>query len=142
MKRLFSILSIIFITTSTFAQADKILGTWLSADKKAHVEIYKTVSGAYYGKIIWLAEPNDPATGKPKVDSKNPDASKRNQTILGSLTFINFTYDDGEYTGGKIYDCRDGKTYTGKLWLNADGTLSMRGYIGFLYSTETWTRLK
>ena len=142
MKRLLSILFVIFITTSTFAQADKILGTWLSADKKAHVEIYKTTSGAYYGKITWLSEPNDPATGKPKVDSKNPDASKRNVPLIGSLTFLNFTYDDGEYTGGKIYDCRDGKTYTGKLWLNADGTLSMRGYIGFLYNTETWTRIK
>jgi uncharacterized protein (DUF2147 family) len=142
MKRLFSIISFVLITTSAFAQADKILGTWLSADKKAHVEIYKTTSGAYYGKIIWLAQPNDPATGKPKVDAKNPDASKRNSPLIGSLTFINFTYDDGDYTGGKIYDCRDGKMYTGKLWLNADGTLSMRGYIGFLYSTETWTRLK
>ncbi|WP_018344471.1 DUF2147 domain-containing protein [Cytophaga aurantiaca] len=142
MKRLLSILFFICITTSVFAQADKILGTWLSADKKAHVEIYKTASGTYYGKIIWLAEPNDPATGKPKVDSKNPDASKRNSPLLGSLTFLNFTYDNGDYTGGKIYDCRDGKTYTGKLWLNDDGTLSMRGYIGFLYSTETWTRLK
>ncbi|MGN6648270.1 MAG: DUF2147 domain-containing protein [Cytophaga sp.] len=142
MKRLFSIISLLLITTSAFAQADKILGTWLSADKKAHVEIYKNTNGAYYGKIIWLAEPNDPATGKPKVDAKNPDASKRNNPLLGSLTFINFTYKDGEYTGGKIYDCRDGKTYTGKLWLNTDGTLSMRGYIGIFYSTETWTRIK
>jgi uncharacterized protein (DUF2147 family) len=142
MKRLFSIISLLLITTSAFAQADKIIGTWLSADKKAHVEIYKTTSGAYYGKIIWLAEPNDPATGKPKVDAKNPDASKRSNPLIGTLTFINFTYKDGEYTGGKIYDCRDGKTYTGKLWLNTDGTLSMRGYIGFLYSTETWTRIK
>jgi len=142
MKHLLGTLAIICIATSTFAQADNILGTWITADKKGNVEIYKKTSGAYYGKIVWMAEPNDPATGKPQLDSKNPDASKHNQTILGSLTFINFTYDDGEYTGGKIYDCRDGKMYTGKLWLNADGTLSMRGYIGFLYSTETWTRLK
>jgi len=123
-----------------FAQADKIIGTWLTADKKAHVEMYKT-NDIYYGKITWLAEPND-AAGKPKLDSKNPDASKRSQTILNSLIFYNFKYEDGEYTGGKIYDCREGKIYTGKLWINSDGTLSMRGYIGFLYSTETWTRLK
>ena len=142
MKRLLSIILLVLITTSTFAQADKILGTWLTADKKGNVEIYKTASGVYFGKIVWMSEPNDPATGKPKLDSKNPDTSKRNQTILGSFVFLNYTYDDGEYTGGKIYDCRDGKTYTGKLWLNSDGTLSMRGYIGFLYSTETWTRFK
>lgn len=142
MKRLLSILFLVFIATSVFAQADKILGVWLSQDKKAHVEIYKNAGGQYFGKIIWLSEPNDPATGKPKVDAKNPDASKRNNPLLGSLTFLNFTYVDGAYTGGKIYDCRDGKTYTGKLWLNDDGTLSMRGYIGFLYSTEKWTRIK
>lgn len=141
MKRILSLLLFILLATHAFAQADKIIGTWLTADKKAHVEMYKS-NDIYYGKIIWLAEPNDPATGKPKIDSKNPDASKRSQTILGSLIFYNFKYEDGEYTGGKIYDCREGKTYTGKLWINSDGTLSMRGYIGFLYSTETWTRIK
>ena len=142
MKHLLVTLAILSITTSTFAQADNILGIWITADKKGHIEIYKNTNGAYYGKIIWMTAPNDPVTGKPKLDSKNPDVSKRSETILGSLPFLNFAYEDGEYSGGKIYDCRDGKTYTGKLWLNADGTLSMRGYIGFLYSTETWTRLK
>jgi uncharacterized protein (DUF2147 family) len=141
MKFLFNLFLFLFIGTSTFAQADKILGTWLSADKKAHIEMYKS-NDIYYGKIIWLQQPNDPATGKPKIDAKNPDASKRSQPIVGSLVFYNFKYKDGEYTGGKIYDCRDGQIYNGKLWVNADGTLSMRGYIGFLYSTETWTRLK
>lgn len=141
MKHLFTILLFSIIVTNVFAQADKIIGTWLTADKKAHVEMYKT-NEIYYGKITWLAEPNDPSTGKPKVDAKNPDVSKRSQTILNSLIFYNFKYEDGEYTGGKIYDCRDGKIYTGKLWINSDGTLSMRGYIGFLYSTETWTRIK
>ncbi len=141
MKKLLNLFLFLFIVTVVNAQADKALGIWLSQDKKAHVEIYKS-NNLYFGKIVWLEQPNDPQTGKPKTDAKNPDASKRSQTILGSLVFYNFTYDDGEYTGGKIYDCRDGKTYTGKLWVNTDGTLSMRGYIGFLYSTETWTRLK
>jgi uncharacterized protein (DUF2147 family) len=141
MKRILNILSLIFISLPIFAQADKILGTWLSADKKAHVEMYKA-NNVYYGKVVWLSQPNDPVTGKPQLDTKNPDVSKRSQPVLGSILFNKFTYDDGEYTDGKIYDVRDGKTYTGKLWLNDDGTLSMRGYIGFLYSTETWTRLK
>lgn len=141
MKRILIILSLIFISLPIFAQADKILGTWLSADKKAHVEMYKS-NNIYYGKISWLSQPNDLVTGKPQLDTKNPDVSKRSQPVLGLILFNNFTYEDGEYVGGKIYDVRDGKIYTGKLWLNEDGTLSMRGYIGFLYSTETWTRLK
>ena len=142
MKRLLCILSLLLlIITPAFSQADKLLGTWITADKKAHVEMYKS-NDIYYGKIIWLAEPNDASTGKPKLDLKNPDASKHSQPILGSRIFYNFKFEDGAYTGGKIYDAREGKIYTAKLWLNADGTLSMRGYIGFLYSTETWTRLK
>jgi len=141
MKHSFSTLFFLLIAVTASAQSDKILGTWLTADKKAHVEMYKS-NDIYYGKIIWLQQPNDPTTGKPKLDSKNPDAAKRSQAILGSIIFYNFKYKDGEYSGGKIYDCRDGQIYTGKLWVNADGTLSMRGYIGFLYSTETWTRVK
>lgn len=144
MKRLFSIVTLVTIVLtvqSAFGQEDNVLGTWVTADKKAHVKMYAS-DGVYFGKIIWLAQPNDPTSGKPLLDTKNPDASKRSQPILGSIIFYNFTYDDGEYTGGKIYDARDGKTYTAKIWLNENGTLSMRGYIGFLYGTETWTRLK
>jgi uncharacterized protein (DUF2147 family) len=43
---------------------------------------------------------------------------------------------------GKILDPRDGKRYGVQLWLNPDGTLALRGYLGvsLLGRTETWTR--
>ena len=49
---------------------------------------------------------------------------------------------DGHWSGGTIYKPDNGKTYKCKIALNADGTLSVRGFIGFslLGVTQTWTR--
>jgi uncharacterized protein (DUF2147 family) len=43
---------------------------------------------------------------------------------------------------GKILDPRNGKLYSVQLWLNPDGTLALRGFLGvaLLGRTETWTR--
>jgi uncharacterized protein (DUF2147 family) len=51
------------------AQADNVIGTWLTEDKEAHVEISKT-NNVYNGKIVWLKDPNNPKTGKPWLDEK------------------------------------------------------------------------
>jgi uncharacterized protein (DUF2147 family) len=129
------------LSIAIFAQADNVIGTWLTEDKEAHVEISKT-NNVYYGKIVWLKDPNNPKTGKPWLDEKNKDVNKRKLPLLGSKMLWGFTYDDGEYVNGKVYDSRNGATYSGKLWLEDKNTLNMRGYWGIFYSTETWTRVK
>ena len=141
MQRLFSFVFCVLLSTTLFAQADNIIGKWLTEDKEAKVEIYKS-NNLYYGKIVWLKEPNNPKTGKPWLDEQNENPSKKLQPLMGSLTLLGFKFDAGEYTEGKVYDSRDGKTYTGKLWLTDNNTLKMRGYVGFFYSTETWIRIK
>jgi len=141
MQRLFSFFFFVLIGATTFAQSDNIIGTWLTGDKGAHVKIYKS-NNQFMGKIIWLKDPNNPKTGKPWLDEQNEDPSKRLQPLIGSLILWGFTFDDGEYTQGKVYDSRNGETYTGKLWLTDNNTLKMRGYVGFFYSTETWIRIK
>ena len=46
---------------------------------------------------------------------------------------------DGSWSG-EVIDPRDGGTYQAKLWLDADGNLNLRGFIGIplLGSTQTW----
>ena len=72
-------ISMVFTThVNAQSKADKILGYYLTYDdetgaEKSQVQIYKDASGKYYGKIVWLKEPNK--NGKPKVDDKNPDAT-------------------------------------------------------------------
>lgn len=127
------------------AEADKILGVWVTADGNARVKIEK-IGNKYFGKTIWMKEPNDPETGKPKVDKMNPDESLRNQPRIGLRIMKDFTYEGkGVYKDGNIYDPNKGKTYCGKLTLVDDDNLDMRGnYCGFglLGKTSHWTRYK
>lgn len=141
MQRLSSTLLFVLLCTAAFAQSEKITGIWLTADKSAKVEIYNS-KNQFEGKIIWLKEPNDPTTGKPWLDKENEISIQKTLPLMGSLTLWGFKYDDDEYIDGKVYDSRDGKVYSGKLWLEDVNTLCMRGYIGLFYSTEIWSRVK
>lgn len=121
--------------------ADNIVGEWFTTDKKAKVKIYKAKNEKYYGKIIWLKEPND-ENGKPKVDKENPDESKRNEPIVGSLILHGFEYEgDNQWEEGEIYDPESGNLYSCNIELQKDGKLKVRGYIGFslIGRTEYWT---
>lgn len=145
--RLTLISFLIFSFTITLAQRgnpDAVIGTWLNGTKKGHIQIYKQ-GDHYLGKLVWLKEPNDPATGKPKLDIKNEDASQRTRPILGLINMTNFKYDGGNvWHDGKIYNPEDGKTYSCKMTLKDPNTLDVRGYIGIslIGKTQTWTRVK
>ena len=61
--------------------------------------------------------------------------------MVGSDFMTGFTFKDGEYVNGKIYDPESGKTYNCKMWLD-DSQLKVRGYWGvsLLGRTETFVR--
>ncbi|HET7649829.1 MAG TPA: DUF2147 domain-containing protein [Gammaproteobacteria bacterium] len=133
----------------TDAGADAILGTWVTEGGKAHVAISRA-AGAYQGRIVWLKEPDYPVDdkqgmgGQAKVDRENPDAGLRNRPIIGLALVSGFHYaGDGVWTDGTIYDPESGKTYRCKITLRKDGSLNVRGYVGFsLFGrTTVWTRL-
>ena len=50
----------------------------------------------------------------------------------------------GKWSGGRIYNPEDGKTYKCKLTLQDDGTLKVRGYVGLSIfgKTQIWRRLR
>lgn len=126
-------------------KADDIVGVWLTQDKDSHVEIYKD-GDKYFGKIIWLSEPIDSITGKPKVDDKNPNASLQNRPVLGLNLLTGFVFDDDQWNNGKIYDPKLGKTYSCYMEFpdaSNKNNLKIRGYIGFslLGRTVYWTRV-
>ena len=53
-------------------------GTWLTQTGTSRIKV-ADCGGALCGTIIWLKEPNDPDTGKPKTDKNNSDAAKRSR---------------------------------------------------------------
>lgn len=144
LQRIFrvSVLLVAFIIVSgaVFAQKDRIEGVWYNQEKTAKIEIYKAKNTKFYGKIVWLKEPEK--NGKPKVDENNPDKTKRNDPLLGLLVLKGFEKDgeDG-YEDGTIYDPKNGKTYSCIITHKGD-KLDVRGYVGISWigRTAVWTK--
>jgi uncharacterized protein (DUF2147 family) len=144
MKPLLLLLFIFSSLTALSQKGDAVIGKWKNGEGTGIVEIYRTTSGHYAGKIIWLKEPIDPETGKPKLDKRNPDESKRQVPTLGLINMHGFKYneEDNVWEDGNIYDPKNGKEYSCKMELQDNNTLKVRGYIGvsMIGRTDTWTR--
>lgn len=144
MKKLLTLSVFILLAIVSFASdnPDDIIGTWANSSNKAHIQIFKQ-GGKYYGKVVWLRNPND-ASGKPKVDKKNPDVNARNRKIIGLVVLRDFTFDGDEWKHGKIYNPEDGKEYKSLIKLQNKKQLAVRGYIGIslIGKTENFTRIK
>lgn len=148
MKRLFALMAVVafsaFIMKPANSEGDKIVGVWEPGHGKAKVKIEK-IADKYYGKIVWLLEPIDPDTNKPKVDKNNPDESMRNVPLKGYRILKDFVYKgNGEWAEGTIYDPENGSTYSCEIKMKDDNTLDIRGYIGVrtFGRTDTWKRLQ
>jgi uncharacterized protein (DUF2147 family) len=128
---------------SVYAQkADAILGSWANENGQDHILIYKR-GDKFFGKLDWIKVPND-EQGKPKTDKNNPDPALRARPVFGLELLKDFTFDgDNGYSGGTVYDPKNGKTYSCKMTLEGN-TLKIRGYIGIsLFGRSvTWTRVK
>src|SRR5690606_4566928 len=78
---------------------------------------------------------------KEVLDVNNPDEKLRNRSLLGLKNLDGFKFDDGEWTGGEIYDPKKGKTYSANMEIE-DGKLHLRGYVGvpLFGRTAVWER--
>lgn len=123
--------------------ADTLVGVWEPSHGKARVKIEK-IADKYYGKIVWLKEPIDPATNAAKVDKNNPDESMRQVPLKGYRLLKDFTYaGKGEWVDGTIYDPENGNNYSCVIKAKDVNTLDIRGYIGVktFGRTDVWKRV-
>lgn len=146
MRRIILLLSLLFTSNLIFGQKDAelIIGTWQTGSGNARVEIYKNAN-TYQGKIIWLSEPIDPETNKPKTDTKHPNVKLHARPLLGLVNLWGFSYnEDGFWENGHIYDPKTGKEYKCTITPKDKNTLNVRGFIGIslIGRTDTWTRVK
>lgn len=150
MKQVLSICFLVMgVVTPLFAQtndADRLLGVWQTAEKDGKIELYK--SGAMYaGKLIWGADmfERDGKTrdaAQSKKDVNNPDPALQKRPLQNLVILTGFTYRDGIWDGGSIYDPESGKTYRCTMKLK-NGKLDIRGYVGLSLfgKTVTWSRV-
>ena len=122
----------------------EIIGLWLSEDKEAVIDV-RAYDGELRGRIVWLEPPPDKQAEELR-DVHNKDESRRDQKILGMFILWGFQEKSEEglkWSGGWIYDPKNGKTYKCKLALKGAERLDIRGYVGISVFGRTthWTRI-
>ena len=118
-----------------------IAGDWLTRDGKSIVRIERN-GPTFTGAIVWLKDPEAPGGG-PKLDHMNPEPSRRGRNILGLVILRDLRSDqDGNWSGGRIYDPESGKTYRCEASLDGPDRVRIRGFVGIalLGRTEIWQR--
>src|SRR5215472_11862118 len=127
-----------FSKTVTAADA---LGTWYTGDKESQVRIVNC-GAALCGNLVWLKEPNDPATGRPKTDKNNADPSKQGRPLLGVPIVLGMKPSGAGQWSGEVYNASDGKTYSGSFTLTGPNSADLKGCVlSILCKSQTWTRV-
>lgn len=127
-----------FFILSVSAQRTSPIGKWKTVDDntgktKSVVEVYEK-GGKLFGKILDLIDPDEP---EPKCKECDEDDPRYMEPVVGLEIIRNMEKDGNEWEDGDILDPENGKVYRCKLWVE-EGKLQVRGYIAFLYRTQTW----
>ncbi len=141
MKKGLFICTLLFVSFLSKAQ-DITSGLWYNDEKTGKVQFYMQ-NNKLFGKIVWLATPNE--NGKPRTDVNNPDSKKRSTPLQGLVFMKNFEKTGkNTWENGTIYDPKNGKTYSCEITQDSNDLLNVRGYIGIslIGRTSKFTRVK
>jgi uncharacterized protein (DUF2147 family) len=117
-------------------------GTWLTEPGTSRIRI-ADCGGALCGTIVWLRDPVDTETQKPRLDKLNADASRRTRPLTGTTIVIGMKPAGADKWSGQVYNAEDGKTYTGSITMQGANALKLEGCAlgGLLCKGQTWTRV-
>jgi uncharacterized protein (DUF2147 family) len=135
-----SLIAAVLTGFGSAAAADPI-GTWTTENGRSHIKIAKCGEGLC-GTIVWLKEPNDPETGKPKTDKNNADSGKRSRPLIGVPIVLGMKPSGANKWAGQVYNAEDGKTYSGNITELGPASLKLEGCAlgGLICKGQTWTR--
>ena len=124
--------------------SQSIFGKWKTIDDrtgmpKAIIDIYKK-NGLMYGHVVQILE-----KGREKALCIKCDDERKDKPIVG-MTIIDaaIEHDNGKWKGKTLFDPEQAMTFRCKIWLNPDNSneLKVRGYLAFIYRTQTWLRVE
>jgi uncharacterized protein (DUF2147 family) len=125
-------------TTLCFAHdgalAGEATGTWLRSSGSSKIRI-EACGNALCGTVVW--EKN------PRKDIYNPDPAKREEPVVGRRVLLGLKpTDTADQWKGEVYNAEDGKTYTGYVTLQSDGSLKLQGCVlgGLICKSDQWSR--
>ena len=135
--RLIMFLALLAFVPSNSASAKEFSGVWLTQKKDAQIRIYDCGNGTPCGKLTWV----DPATTDTMLDARNHDASKRKRRLIGVPIIWGYTGKKNAWSGGKIYNPEDGKTFRSSIKLINRNKIAIKGCLGPFCRTNYWTRV-
>lgn len=139
MKNLFILAISLLVMNGLYAQGN-VTGKWKTIDdetgKMKSIVNVEEKDGKLYGTIIELEPSTDP--NKVCIECKD---HRKGEKLVGMQIISGLEKDDDVWEGDDgILDPENGKLYDVKIW-EVDGNLQVRGYIGFIFRTQTWVRL-
>jgi uncharacterized protein (DUF2147 family) len=140
LQRLSIVAFVTVLLSAAAAAATDVTGIWLTEGSEALIRIAPCGGDSICGTITWLREPNDPATGMPKADTKNPDPSRRSQPIVGVRIFYDMKPSGADQWSGKVYSTKDGAVVDGKLSAKSDNEIRIQGCFLAFCGGQNWTR--
>lgn len=126
------------------AQSQSVFGKWKTIDDrtgkpKAIIDIYQK-DGLMYGHVVEILE-----EGKKDAVCTKCDGELKDKPVLG-MTIIEAAeeHENGKWKGKNLFDPEQAMTFRCKIWLNPENIneLKVRGYLAFIYRTQTWLRVK
>ncbi len=117
-------------------------GVWLTADGGAQVRVAPCADQVdqLCGTIVWLKDALD-ERGQPVRDAHNPKPELRSREILGlELLHGLRRRSAGHWTGGRVYNSDNGKSYRASIQVTKQGTLRIDGCLLIFCSGQTWKR--
>lgn len=136
------IICTMFMLFGQVLQSQTVFGKWKTIDDrtgkpKALIDIYEK-DGMMYGHVVEILE-----EGKENFICTKCDDERKDQPVLG-MTIIEAAEHQGKgvYKGDTLFDPQQAMTFRCKIWLNPDNPdeLKVRGYLAFIYRTQTWLR--
>ncbi len=130
---------ILFALMPVYAQSQNsgVLGRWMEPEGSV-IEVDRCAANIC-AHMVAISK-----TAPGRVDVNNPDPALRGHRLCGLQIGSGFHLTDANHAdGGRLYDPKSGKTYSGSMLSDGD-QLKLRGYIGIkLFGrTETWTRVR
>jgi len=119
----------------------ELAGRWATEGFGSIVEL-RPCAGApaeLCGRIVWLWAPAP--GGRERVDGRNPDPTLRSRPIIGTEIVSGLRETSpGVWTGGRLYNPDDGRTYAGTARLKG-GLLELKGCaLTVVCRDQTWRR--
>lgn len=129
-------------TQSIISDGNDIYGLWVESKKQKVAVLIEDCKGKLCGHIYWLKKPLT-REGKHKRDPHNPDVALRQRPLCGMKILSGFSHEkENKWSGGEVYNPKDGYTFRSTIKQAEDGSLKIRGYIGIplFGKTTKWQR--